>query len=272
MGGERYNICNQKDIMEIKPKIALTITSCKRPEEFVMTIESLSDRLKDIHLIDTIIHYDDSSDDDARVRMQQTLEQSFDGIQIIHRRFETDSFTTNKRHMSVMNHWIDDLVSLGVDYVLHTEEDWLYELDFNITEAIKLIEHDEKCAQVGFSQKIRQFPDDINVKTFGNFWEWAYLPNRGITENLFLDTAIMEEVNIPGYWCYFINWPHFSLRPGVYDVRRIDSVGRFEDLEISFELDFAKRYAEKFVTYEHNNQICRHIGDISSYNINESER
>lgn len=256
----------------MKKHIALTITSCKRPDEFEITIDSLCEKMLDMYLVDTIIHYDDCSDEVARQRMRTKLNSKFPDKLIAYRTFEKESFSTNKRHMSVMNHWLDDLKRLGVDLVFHTEEDWLYTNEFRIADAMTLMSQIDNCAQVGVSQIMRRFPDDIPIKTYGNFWEWPYLPQMGITENLFMDHVVMEEFDVPGFWCYFINWPHFSLRPGLYDVKMLDSVGRFRDTENSFELDFAERFAERFVLYASKEQFCRHIGNKSSYEENKSDR
>jgi len=254
--------------------IALTITGCKRPELFEKTILSLSDKLSDIHLIDTIIHYDDSSDDDARKYMRSILESKFPDKLICYRYFDKESFKSEKRHMCVMNHWIQDLNRLGVDYVLHTEDDWLYTHNFSITDAITILTSDERCGQVGFSQPIRKFPDDVIIEFIGDYWKWYYRDDLPLLQNLFMDETIIELYNIPGFWTYYINWPHFSLRPGVFSVERIGSLGNFEsEGDVSFELDFANKYVTKFHTYIHKVCICEHIGDMnSSYDLNNSKR
>jgi hypothetical protein len=272
VGGKRYNIC-KKENMKKGLHIALTITGCKRPELFKNTIESLCDKIRDIHLIDTIIHYDDSSDEDSRKYMRDILYSNFPDKLICFRYFNKESFKSEKRHMCVMNHWLEDLNRLGVDYVLHTEDDWLYINDFSIADAILILSRDEQCGQVGLSQPIRKFPDDVNVELMGDYWKWYYSPDLPLLHNLFMDDTIIEMSNIPGFWCYFINWPHFSLRPGVFSVDRITSVGNFSSDGDSFELNFAIEYANKFHNYLHKSPICLHIGDSnSSYDLNDSKR
>ncbi len=259
--------------MGIKPHIALTITSCKRPNLFESTINSLKEMLEDHEIVDTIIHYDDSSDEESREWMRHVLEDAFPEKMICYRRFEIHSFDNERRHMCIMNQWIDDLSRMNIDFVLHTEEDWRYEKKFSIADAISLMSSEVDCAQVGLSQPIRKTPEEIKIITNGKYWKWIYYKEKSLLENLFLDTVEMETSNIPGYWCYFINWPYFGLRPGIYDFKKIYSVGSFEDNGISFELDFAKRYAENYVTWCNNFRVCTHIGgDISSYEINKSKR
>ena len=252
--------------------IALTITGCKRPYHFESTINSLKDMILDSENINTIIHYDDSSTKEELSFMRNVLESAFPDKMICYRRCDDNSFTTNKRHMEVMNYWLDDLSLMDVDYVLHTEEDWNYLEKFYIMDIISFMKLEHNCAQVGLSQPIRETNEDIKLITKDNYWKWLYLNDRELLENLFLDEVEMSESDIPGYWCYFINWPYFGLRPGIYDFKKIHSIGNFEDNENSFELDFAIRYSKKYVSWCTKKRICKHTGDISSYDLNNSKR
>lgn len=260
--------------MTSRPHIALTITGCKRPELFVQTVESLCERMNDIHLVDTVIHYDDSSSDEDRRLMNDLLMSKFPDKIVCSRYFSKESFRTEKRHMCVMNHWLEDLSRLCVDYVFHTEDDWIYNEDFSISEAILIMQRDESCGQVGFSQPLRRFPEGTEVEMCGDYWVWHYRPDLPILENLFVDEVMIANWNVPGLWLYYINWPHFSLRPGVFKVDSILSVGDFRsDDGESFEFNFAKRYVEKYRTILHRNAICWHTGQMnSSYELNKSDR
>jgi len=258
--------------MNKKLHIALTITGCKRPNLFKQTIESLCTKMKDLHLIDTVLHYDDSSDEESRKYMYNLLVSNFPNKLICTRYFEKDSFLDDKRHMHVMNHWIDDLNTLGVDYVFHTEDDWLYIDDFSISEALLLLAKDENCGQVGFSQPIRNFPEGTFIETKGDYWKWYYQPEIPLLENLFIDDVMIKLWDVPGLWMYYINWPHFSFRPGLFSVDRICSIGKFKQTNESFEFDFAKRYVEKYYNYVSKKHICWHIGEESSYELNNSSR
>lgn len=53
------------------PLITLTITSCKRLDLFVKTINSFMQCCKDIHLIDEWFCVDDNSSIEDRLRMQE---------------------------------------------------------------------------------------------------------------------------------------------------------------------------------------------------------
>ena len=112
------------------------------------------------------------------------------------------------------------------------------------------------------------------IEFIGDYWKWYYRDDLPLLQNLFIDETMIELYNIPGFWTYYINWPHFSLRPGVFSVERIESLGNFEsEGDVSFELEFANKYVTKFHTYIHKVCICEHIGDMnSSYDLNNSKR
>lgn len=254
---------------------AITITTCKRLDFFNKTISSFKNHFLDLDLIDIIIHYDDCSSEEDRKSMENTLNKEFPNKLISHRYFDSNSFESDKRHMEIMKIWKSDLESLNIKYVFHTEDDWLYKIDFSISDAIDLIKSKPEIAQVTFSQELRRFPKGMSTKYEGDFWEWLYFDNINIQANLFLDEVEMELVNVPGYWCYFINWPHFGFRPGIIDVDRLKKLDNFNGSEESFELEFAKRYSKHYKTYCYKHRVCDHLGwddKKSSYALNNSKR
>lgn len=256
--------------------IALTITSCKRLEFFFKTINSLTENMIDIDKVDIILHYDDSSSEEDRQKMNSLLTKSFPGKIIATKYFEKDYIKSSNRHMEIMNHWKNDLKKLNVKYVFHTEDDWLYNKRFSINESIRIFEMRGDVAYVSYSQQLRDFPSDMQPnQIIDNFWEWVYLEDRRIQDLLFLDTVEMQSTDIPGYWCYYINWPYFGFRPGVHHVDRISTLDDFNNSEESFELEFAKRYAKKFKSFCYIQKVCEHLGwreSDSSYNLNSSKR
>lgn len=254
---------------------ALTITSCKRLKHFEKTISSFHKHCKDLDIIDLILWYDDSSSIIDRTEMMKILLSYFNGKKIISTFFFPNSFNSGKRHKEIMNIWKFDLSRLLLDYVFHTEDDFEYIKDFYIGEAIELLKSNDDVAAVGFSQEKRDIPPElgkINIK--GNFWEWFYLKDRPICDGLFFDTVIMKKHPDPTYWCKYINWPYFGFRPGIHDVKKLEKLNGFSDVEIkgSFELEFAVRFSELYKSFFHVDEICKHIGDISAYDLNKSSR
>jgi hypothetical protein len=253
--------------------ITLSITTSNRISLFRQTISSFHENCIDAHLIKKIFHFDDSSPEDELDEMYNTFRSLFPNASIINSRYNRNSFTTNKRHCSIMNEWLNKLKDHS-DYNFHLEDDWLFNKKFSLSELINFIRSKTEVSYVNVSQFLRNFPDGINPIIEGNFWKWYYDPSKEVQSNLFLDTKVMELSNVDGFWCYYINWPYFGFRPGLWDVNKLISVGFIEcKNDIPFELDFANKLSEKYVSYCMIDSVCEHIGcDNSSYDINKSER
>jgi len=135
-------------------------------------------------------------------------------------------------------------------------------------------------AYIGFCHSWKNFPIGIVPRRIiGNFWETIYFPNRPINDLLFMDYVAAMQTG-PNIWMQYINWPYFSLRPGVHDAKRLLSVGEFstsyDTSKMSVELEFAIRWTNKgykSMMYKH---FCSlHTGQdasLSAYTLNNSAR
>lgn len=250
--------------------IALTITTCKRYDLFEKTIISFSRHCLDIHLLDYIIHYDDSSSLDDRLKMDNILKKIFPKTPIFKVNFDLDDFNSDRRHMEIMKIWKSQIMLF--DYVFHLEDDWLFVRDFKIMESIDLLNNSPSVALVGFSWELKKFPPRLHKpRTIGNFWEWFYSEEYEINEPLFFDEVEMKYLP-DGLWVKYINWPYFGFRPAIHDVKKINQIGNFNDCSESFELEFAIRFSKKFKSFFHKDRVCYHIGEESSYDLNNSKR
>jgi hypothetical protein len=252
--------------------IGLTITTCKRFDLFEKTIRSFISFCDDTHLIDVVIHYDDSSDINERSRMFSLLNELFPNITIISKRFTHGSFQTNRRHLEIMKVWKEDIKTL--DYVFHLEDDWLFEKPFNLKEPVDILRNNSDIGMIGFSWKKKIFPEDLfKPKIIGNFWEWYYSDKHSINEPLFNDVVEEKFYESQGLWIKYINWPYFGFRPAIHDVKKINELDTFNDNMDSFELEFAIRFSKRFKSFLHFERVCYHIGgENSSYKLNSSER
>lgn len=253
-------------------KMTLTLTTSKRLKLFVKTIKSFVEMCDDYHIINEIYHYDDSSSYEDRIEMFNLISQLFPKAKIISHYFEPDSFIDKKRHARIMRIWKDNLYFSNNQFLFHLEDDWKFIRKFNLSDTIKILES-PNVNYVGFSQQLRELPEKYNTEILGDFWMWIYDKDKPLQDNLFLDSTEMESHPNPNYWCYFINWPHFSLRPGVHKVSELISMGNFSVDDVHFELEFALRYSKNFVSFNHVEKIVKHIGDeLSSYDLNNSLR
>ena len=253
--------------------VTLSITSCKRLHLFEKTIKSFYDNCEDNFSISHIYHFDDSSANEDRLKMETILRFLFPSAHLHNYRFDGQSFPGKKRHCYVMIEWLNVMKS-GNFFNFHLEDDWLFNSKFSLYELRNFLEMKSEAAYVGVSQFLRDFPDDMKAEIEGNYWKWYYDPDKELLSNLFLDTKTMEKTNIDGFWCYFINWPYFGFRPGLWNTSKLEGVEKFNcELDSSFELDFAVDLAKKHVSYCRIDSICEHIGNESSaYDINNSTR
>lgn len=255
--------------------VSLTITTCKRYSLFKKTIESFKHYCLDNDLIDEIFHYDDSSSTEDRLLMYSNLRTLFPNTIIHSIPFNTNDFSSGKRHMEIMKIWKHNNEKHNVDYVFHLEDDWLFTEFFNLKDSIDLLKNNDDVAMVGFSWKRKDFPSDLFVpKQIGNFWEWYYSEKHSVNEPLFLDTVEMKSLSDGRLvWVKYINWPYFGFRPAVHDVKKLSVLETFNSDMDSFELEFAIRFSKKYKSFLHNKRICYHIGDdTSSYDLNNSLR
>ena len=93
-----------------------------------------------------------------------------------------------------------------------------------------------------------------------------------------MDDVGAIQTPISDFWMTYINWPSFSLRPGVHNVNRLLSIGEFStsyDTEnMRTELEFALRWSEKFKSLCHKRFHIINLAidsSNSSYTINNSK-
>ena len=253
--------------------ISLSMTTSNRIDLFKKTISSFHTNCVDNHLIKKIFHFDDSSNVDDLIEMHKLFKLYFPNAVIVKKYFHKNSFVTNKRHCTIMNEWLKILKD-SCDYNFHLEDDWLFDKKFSLKELMDFTRTKNDVVYVGVSQFLRNFPENINPTIEGNFWKWYYDPSKEILSNLFLDTKTIQKENVDGFWCYYINWPYFGFRPGLWDVKKLTEIKEINcDDNSHFELVFAKTLSEKYVSYCLLDSVCDHIGiNKSSYDLNNSER
>ena len=253
-------------------KFTLTITSSKRFSLFDKTIKSFVENCNDYNLINEIYHYDDCSSYEDRIKMSNLIHSFFPNAKLINFYFDENSFVDKKRHARIMSIWKDNLKYSNNEFVFHLEDDWEFIRKFDLTESLQVFEKNE-VGYVGYTQQLRKLPDEYSTELLGDYWKWVYDEKKPIQENLFLDTTEMESHPNPNYWCYFVNWPHFSLRPGIHRITHLKKMENFSIEENHFEVEFALRYSKNYVSFNHINKIVNHLGwDISAYDLNNSNR
>jgi len=248
----------------VNNNLTFTVTTCKRYELFVKTINSFIHCCEDIELIDRWICIDDNSSEEDRENMK--LNYPF---------FEFYFKTEKEKGHSVSMNVIKKMVTSP--YILHIEDDWLFiDKTFIIKESLDILN------ATNFNPI-----DDINVKKFNNKIIAQVLFNKNYmedTEVIIHGGHLMElETKEPDKKLFLIHehypnahnldsihplkdvthcayWPHFSFRPSIFKREIFDTLGDFGK-----DGFFEKKYAEKYyqhgyISCFHNKIICLHTG------------
>lgn len=262
--------------------VSLSITSSKRLSMLERVLKAFSVFCNDLHIIDNIIFFDDSSSDEEKKKMESILNVLFPFQKKIIEHFYSDSFPDAYRHSRILNVWREKLIETNTDYCFHLEDDYLFVDFFGLETGIKVLDLQNECGYVGYFQSYKKFPKEHqpNIIEVDNvkFWEWIYKSDIGLNENLFLDeVGAIQSLNGNGYWMMYINWPHFSLRPGIHNVQKLLSVGEFstsyDTSVMRTELEFSIRWAKQWKTYCHEKFMVVNLAwdeSQSSYTLNNS--
>ena len=262
-------------------KISISTTSCRRLPLLKRILKAFTVFCKDTHLLDEVIFFDDSSSIEDKAEMEVLLNELFpDKVKIV-THFYTDSFPDGYRHARILNHWRDKLIERDIDYTLHLEDDYLFVNHFSLAECIDLLSSYTEYGYISLSQSWKNFPQEYQPKVIGDYWEWIYREDKQINECLFLDEVAAIQQPQPDIWLMYINWPSFSLRPGLVDVEKLLSIGKFsttyDPANMSVELEFAIRWSKKFKTLCSRNFNIINLGfgldgSNCAYDINNSFR
>lgn len=261
-------------------KISLSITSCKKWGLLERVLKAFKVFCKDSHVIDKILFYDDSSTDEEKRAMESLLAQLFPDHDRIITHFYPDSFEHRFRHAAILNDMRSKLTTHEIDYMFLLEDDFLFINHFSISEMIDLLINYQEYGQVNLSFSWKNFPEWCKPREIGDYWEMVYFEDKPLLENLFLDeVAAIQTLNGVWYWQTYLNWPHFSLRPGLTCIKKFLSIEDFStshDTTITgFELEFAKLWSKKYKSLCSKNVHIINLdqnGSQSSYLSNNSLR
>lgn len=241
-------------------KVVIAITSCKRFNLLRRTLYGLSVCCEDIGIVDEILFFDDSSSKYDRIETVELFKKYFPLTYVQNVYFEPDSFPVemkNYRHAMVLNTLRDKLIEVGADYYLHLEDDYQYVTSFKLSESIDALMNSDVYAYVCHYQSWKHFPEEFKIKWVDNFWEWYYDDKLPVNSVLFADKiGALQEATLSPHeyvhrtWIMYINWPHFSFRPGVHDVKKLLTLDKFStnyDIKVtSVEFEFAMRWVQKY--------------------------
>lgn len=241
--------------------ITFTVTTCKRLDLFIHTMDNLLIKCNDIYKINKWICVDDNSSEEDRLIMKN--------------RYPFFNFVwkdiTQKGHAKSMN-MIWDMVD--TEYILHFEDDWFCNNHFTLKNLFDVVVGSDikhLCLK-----KIGRGIHDLHYKN--DIWKYVYNKNH-VTKpilNKYYDIVftnhnevINNDVNY-GWW-----WPGFTLNPSIINIKYMrENIGKFDEniRQELFEYDYAaKCFGNNVDVYYVNNDIG-HIGEVSSYLLNNMNR
>lgn len=225
--------------------ITFTITTCKRLDLFMKTMNSFMQCVKDKYLISRWICVDDNSSDADRKEMQR-LYPFFEFY------FKTPE---EKGHAKSMN-MIRKLVK--TPFYFHMEDDFqMFYKDTYLLKCLDVLESNDKIGQVL-----------LNINYAETEKESLLLGGELKRTNKFAPYYLhVQKEECRPFSCEY--WPHFSLRPSLLRKEVLD-IGEFDQNADHFEMEFANRYKFNYVSAFLPGVYSLHIGRLVSERGNTS--
>lgn len=223
--------------------VTLTITSCKRPDLFYKTIESFEKNCLDKDLITDVVWGDDHTSLEDVHKMRHFLMEKFQGKNV-------GGFTLQNELKGLASNLNTIWSIVKTKYIFHLEDDWEFIRSGHfIQDGIDIIEDTDhiKCVLVrGLTQHPLRF-----TKT-------KHLPYQECLQ----ETSRVERPD---------NFHGYSLNPGVQDIEFYRQYGSFRNFgtEDTFGL---RVYNDGFRTASLPDEYVKHIGETSSFNLNNTPR
>ena len=241
-------------------EIILTITSCKRLDLFIKTINSFINNCSDFNRISYFFCVDDNSSYEDRIQMKK-LYPFFDFY------FKNND---EKGHRNSMNIIWNKLNQLKPKFYLHLEDDWLFiKKQKFISKSISFLDKfkSSNIHQILFNKNYAETIDHFNI-----------LGGNLIDKNIKIH--IKDEKNLNGSNCAY--WPHFSFRPSIIRTDIILQLGNFDSPNNFFEMDYANKYFNSgFFSAFFNDVNTIHIGKLThetnstianAYHLNDTKQ
>jgi tetratricopeptide (TPR) repeat protein len=221
-----------------RPTIMLTITTCKRLDFFIKTMNSILSMWTDIDKIDYFYCVDDNSSSEDRLIMQQHYPF-----------FHYYMKTPNERgHRESMNLIWQKLAELKPTYWIHLEDDWLYfKKDSYVTRALDVLTKYES--------------ENVHQVVFNKNYGLAFCDLDRVGGLMLNPGTVLHEKRdgLVGKNCGY--WPHYSLQPSMVRTRVALDLGNYDSPNKFFERDYADRYyAKGYMTAFFNSIYSIHIG------------
>lgn len=252
--------------------LTFTITTCKRFNYFKHTMDTFLTRCLDVDLIDKWLCVDDNSSPEDRKKMQETY-PFFDFI------FKEESAKGHAKSLNLI--WNN----VKTDYILHFEDDWLCNSSFRIANYLAYIKSKDigqlilkKIGLGGINPRCDIVDNQIVYIYTYNPTHIAkpranrqYDSRRTQHNNNNNKNNVNSNDQTDDYWW----WPGFTLNPSIINLKLIrEKIGLFNECETQdlFEYDYSCRVDEAGINIHYIELYIDHIGEVSSYVLNDLKR
>jgi len=185
-----------------------------------------------------------------------------------------------KGHVKSMNLLLKEIKT---PYVWNCEDDWLFFLPKNyMTECFKVLAENSRYGQCLLN---RCYGEDLKTSPGIAGGHRRYTSNGlryyiheyatgSALETIGKQLAVMGKGN-----CLY--WPHYSLRVGLTRTAVFKEIGDYNETASHFEIEYAHRYRQRFLTTYLDNLYCIHIGrrtyerhedKINAYDLNQEKQ
>lgn len=250
-------IMNREINTLVMPMYTLTVTTCKRLDLFVKTMNSFLNCCEDLLLIDRWICVDDNSSESDR-EIMQSLYPFFEFV------FKTPS---QKGHPQSMNILLKKIKERKTHFIFHMEDDWMfYEKKCYISTLSAVLEHsvNQGVMQCLVNKNYGETEKCIDIKG-GIFCETNNRLRYYIHEWCPTEESMNEFSSKYGKNCkQCAYWPHYSLRPSLIRYQVFELLGDYNETVSHFEMDYAYKYVTKFKSAFLEGMYSYHIGRLTS--------
>ena len=256
---------------DIKKDITFVITTCKRLDYFINTMDKFLYHCQDLHIFSRFLCIDDNSSDEDR----DIMKEKYPFFDFILKNKE------QKGHAKSLNIMLDNV---STKYIFLFEDDWICSMDFYIEPYVRLL-NEGVYHQTIFHTIISDLDDRFKfVRTINNtnMYEYAYNSEciyKSRLEGNYLRRKLEfeKEFNIKSQSSQGFHHPGFSLNPSIFNLSEIKKydIHFSEDTKDNdiFELYFAFQCLKNNFKVALTRININHCGwGRSSYVLNDMKR
>ena len=234
------------------PMITFTITTCKRLDLFIETMNSFLNCCTDLDLIDYWFCVDDNSSESDRIKMKELFP------------FFTFYFKTEKEkgHSKSMNIIYDNL---NTPYFFHLEDDWKFFVEKQyITDCLDILKEDNNYGQCLINKNYAETANCMKIS--GGEIHHTVLNTRYLIHEFCENQTDWERFYKKHGNCFnCAYWSHYSLRPSLCKTSVFKNIGKFNEKDSHFEREYSNRYYNQgYRSVFLDGIYCLHIGRLTS--------